>query len=209
MQLLMHECGMLVYVANFFPLQRTHLHVPNYDWSKLHHGTIFELYRILISCVKHVAIPVNLWILAHIWWYCGLEGFFCFCFFQGAGPTKQEKNAKHACVISRLRSPHPFMWHVGGKLCYCKVWIKIWLWYFSYVPWVANTAIEWWLPMQTCGICIWSLNLILCAHIYRTHALLGACAYISTGRECALISKLHQIMSSTDGRGEGLCAYKQ
>ena len=42
---------------------------------------------------------------------------------------------------------------------------------------------------------------------YRTDALLGACAYISTGRECALISELRLITSSADGRGQVLCAY--
>ena len=44
---------------------------------------------------------------------------------------------------------------------------------------------------------------------YRTHMLLGACAYISTGGECALINELCLITRSADGRGQGLCMYKQ
>ena len=49
----------------------------------------------------------------------------------------------------------------------------------------------------------------LCYSHYRTHALLGACAYISVGRECALISKLRLLTSSANRRGQGLCLYKQ
>ena len=46
---------------------------------------------------------------------------------------------------------------------------------------------------------------------YRTHVVIhvhvGACTYISTGRECAFISELHLITSSADGRGQGVIVY--
>ena len=48
-------------------------------------------------------------------------------------------------------------------------------------------------------------NLYYLMTSYRTCALLSACAYISTGRECALICELHLVKSSTYSRTHRTC----